>query len=318
MIYGARRRGTSPPGVTPASRRPRMNGAEVGQGMSEREMEGRVCVVTGATAGLGQAAAVELARRGATVVLLAQSAERAERTRAEVARAAGHDRVDVVLADLSVQAQVREAAARIAERWPAVHVLINNAGVYTRRREETVDGIERQLAVNHLAPFLLTGLLLDRLRVGAPARVVTLSSGAHHYAAVRWDDLGMRRGYNGLRQYSNTKLFNVLFTRELARRVAATRVTANALHPGVVATSLLFGGWAPLRLLKPFIRTPERGARTIVWLSSSPQVAGMTGGYYRDERPARVSAAARDDAAARRLWEASEQMTGSGGEGVME
>jgi retinol dehydrogenase-14 len=278
--------------------------------MSERGMEGRVCVITGATAGLGQAAAMELARRGATVVLVARSAERAGRTRAEVARAAGHDRVGVVLADLSIQAQVRAAAAEIAERWPAVHVLINNAAVYTRRREETADGIELQLAVNHLAPFLLTNLLLDRLRAGAPARVVTMSSGAHRYGVIRWDDLGMRRGYNGLRQYSSTKLFNVLFTRELARRVPAAQVTANAMHPGVVGTALLFGGWAPLRLLKPFIRTPEQGARTTVWLASSPEVKGMTGGYYRDERPARVSPAAADDAAARRLWEISERMTG--------
>lgn len=278
--------------------------------MSERGMEGRVCVITGATAGMGRAAAMELARRGATVVLVARSAERAERTRAEVARAAGPDRVGVVLADLSVQAQVRAAAAQIAERWPAVHVLINNAAVYTPRREETADGIEMQLAVNHLAPFLLTNLLLDRLRAGAPARVVTMSSGAHRYAGVRWDDLEMRRGYNGLRQYSNTKLFNVLFTRELARRVPAGEVTANAMHPGVVGTALLFGGWAPLRLLKPFIRTPEQGARTTVWLAASPEAEGMTGGYYRNERPARVSPAARDDAAARRLWEVSERMTG--------
>lgn len=284
--------------------------------MSERGMEGRVCVVTGATAGLGQAAAMELARRGATIVLVARNGERAERTRAEVARAAGHDRVHVALADLSVQAQVRAAAALVAERWPEVHVLVNNAAVYTRRREETADGIEMQLAVNHLAPFLLTSLLLDRLRAGAPARVVTLSSGAHRHADFRWDDLGMRRGYNGLRQYSNTKLFNVLFTRELARRVPAAQVTANALHPGVVGTSLLFGGWAPLRLLKPFIRTPEQGARTTVYLASSPEVAGMTGGYYRDERPARVFPAALDDAAARRLWEISERMTGLAGEGV--
>ena len=146
-------------------------------------IEGRVCVVTGATGGIGQAAAMELARRGATVVLVARNAERAERTRAEAVRAAGHDRVGVVLADLSVQSQVRAAAARILERWPAVHVLINNAGLYTRRREESADGIEMQLAVNHLAPFLLTNLLLDRLRASAPARVVAISSGAHHLRA---------------------------------------------------------------------------------------------------------------------------------------
>jgi NAD(P)-dependent dehydrogenase (short-subunit alcohol dehydrogenase family) len=273
-------------------------------------MQGRVCVVTGATAGIGQAAATELARRGATVVLVARSAERAERTRAQVVRAAGHDRVGVVLADLSVQAQVRAAAARILEQWPAVHVLINNAGVYTRRREESADGIEMQLAVNHLAPFLLTRLLLDRLRASGGARVVATSSTGHRFGRPRWDDPGMRREYNGLRQYSNTKLFNVLFTRELARRVPPPALTANALHPGVVATEILLGGWEPLRLFKRFMRTPEQGARTVVYLASSPEVAGVTGGYFKDERPARVSPKALDDDAARRLWEISEQLTG--------
>lgn len=280
------------------------------EGMNGRMMEGRVCVVTGATAGMGQAAAMELARRGATVVLVARSRERAERTRMEVMRAAGHDRVGIVLADLSAQAQVRAAAAQIPERWPAVHVLINNAAVYTRRRQESVDGIEVQLAVNHLAPFLLTNLLLERLRASAPARVVTLSSGAHRFAAPRWDDLGMRGAYNGLRQYSNTKLYNVLFTRELARRNPPPALTANAMHPGVVGTSLLLGGWAPLRLFRRWMRTPEQGARTVVYLASSPDVAAVTGEYFQDDRPARLSRAALDDDASRRLWEISARMTG--------
>jgi NAD(P)-dependent dehydrogenase (short-subunit alcohol dehydrogenase family) len=271
---------------------------------------GRVCVVTGATAGMGQVSATELASLGATVVLVARSRERAEATRAEVVRAAGHDRVDVVLADLAVQAQVRAAAAQILARHPAVHVLLNNAAVYTRRREETVDGIEVQLAVNHLAPFLLTHLLLDGLDAGAPARVVTMSSGAHHGAGFRWDDLQMRDRYNGLRQYSNTKLYNLLMTRELARRSDPARLVANAMHPGVVGTALLFGGFRPLRLLKPFMRTPEQGARTAVWLASSAQAAGVTGEYFKDERPARSSELSRDPAAARQLWEISERMTG--------
>lgn len=277
---------------------------------AETGMAGRVCVVTGATAGMGQAMATELARRGATVVLVARSPEKAARTREAVVRAAGHDRVDVVRADLSVQAQVRAAAAQIAARHPAVHVLINNAAVYTRRREATPDGVEMQLAVNHLAPFLLTNLLLDALRAGAPSRVVTLSSGAHHAGRVRWDDLGMRGSYNGLRQYGNTKLFNLLMTRELARRHPPSELAANALHPGVVGTALLFGGFAPLRLLKPFLRTPEQGAATAVYLASSPEVAGVSGEYFQDERPARTSALSRDMDAARRLWEVSARMTG--------
>ncbi|HEX2078904.1 MAG TPA: SDR family oxidoreductase [Longimicrobium sp.] len=282
----------------------------MGEGIAESGMKGRVCVVTGATSGgIGQATAAELVRRGATVVLVARSRERAERTREAVMQAGGRDRVSVVLADLSVQAQVREAAAEILERWPAVHVLVNNAAVYTPRRQETPDGIELQLAVNHLAPFLLTNLLLDGLRAGAPARVVTVSSGAHRYARLRWDDLGMRGRYHGLLQYSNTKLCNVLFTRELARRVPAAAVIANTMHPGVVGTDLLFNGWAPLRLLKPFIRTPEQGARTAVHLAAAPEVAGVTGAYFHDERETRPSAAAMDDDAARRLWEISGALT---------
>lgn len=276
----------------------------------EGVMAGRVCVVTGATAGMGQVSATELARRGATVVLVARSRERAAATREAVVRAAEHDRVEVVLADLAEQAQVRAAAAQVLERHPAVHVLLNNAAVYTRRREETADGIERQLAVNHLAPFLLTRLLMDGLRAGAPARVVTMSSGAHHGAAFRWEDLEMRDRYNGLRQYGNTKLFNLLMTRELARRHPPPALVANAMHPGVVGTALLFGGFRPLRLFKPFMRTPEQGARTAVWLASAPEAARVTGEYFKDERPARSSALSRDADAARQLWEASERMTG--------
>lgn len=273
-------------------------------------MAGRVCVVTGATAGMGEVMATELACRGATVVLVARSREKAARTREAVVRAAGHERVDVVLADLASQAQVRAAAVQVIDRHPAVHVLINNAAVYTRTRETTVDGIEMQLAVNHLAPFLLTNLLLDGLRAGAPARVVTMSSGGHRGAKPRWDDLEMRHGYNGLRQYANTKLYNLWMTRELARRHPLPALAANAMHPGVVGTSLLFGGFAPLRLFKPFLRTPEQGARTAVYLASDPAAANVTGEYFKDDRPARSSDASRDADAARRLWEISARMTG--------
>lgn len=274
-------------------------------------MEGRVCVVTGGTGGIGRAAAVELARRGATVVLVARSRERAASTAGALAAAGGRGRVHVVLADLAVQAQVRAAAAEILDRHPAVHVLVNSAAVYTRTREESPDGIELQLAVSHLAPFLLTNLLLDRLRASAPARVVTLSSGAHHSAAPRGDGLEMRIGrYRGLRQYANTKLYNLWMTRELARRHPPAELAVNAMHPGVVGTELLFGGWAPLRLLKPFIRTPEQGARTVVYLAADPEAAHVTGEYFKDERPAPISPLARDDTAARRMWEVSERMVG--------
>ena len=274
-----------------------------------RDMAGRVCVVTGASGGIGKAAAVGLARRGATVALVVRSRERGEAARHEVVRATPGADVRLVLADLSRQADVRRAADEVTAAFGAVHVLLNNAGVYTRRRQETVDGMEMQWAVNHLAPFLLTRLLLPALTASAPARVVTMSSNAHRAAHLRWDDLQMKRGrYRGLRQYCNTKLANVLFTRELARRTVGTGVTANATHPGVVATELLLGGFPPLRLLSRFMRTPEQGAATAVYLAADPAAAAVTGEYFVDSRSVQLAAPAADDEAARCLWELSEAM----------
>lgn len=274
-------------------------------------MAGRVCVVTGASGGIGKAAAAGLASRGATVVLVVRSRERGEAARDEIARATGSRAPHVVLADLSRQAEVRRAADEVRSAFGAVHVLLNNAATYTGRRNVTEDGIELQWAVNHLAPFLLTNLLLPALAAARPARVVTVSSNAHHSAVLRWDDLQMKRGfYRGLRQYCNTKLANLLFTRELARRAAADGVTANALHPGVVATELLLGGFPPLRLVRRWMRTPEQGAATAVHLATDPSVATVTGEYFIDERPVPPSPAAIDDESARRLWALSEEMVG--------
>ena len=275
------------------------------------EMTGRICVVTGASGGIGKATAAGLARRGATVVLVVRSRERGDAARDEIARATGSRDLRLVLADLSRQADVRRAAAEVLAAFGAVHVLVNNAGVYTFRRQETVDGIEMQWAVNHLAPFLLTKLLLPGLTAGRPARVVAVSSNAHRSAVLRLDDVQMKRGlYRGLRQYCNTKLANVLFTRELARRAAASGVTANAMHPGVVATELLLGGFPPLRLVSRFMRTPEQGAAAAVYLAADPAAAAFTGQYFIDSRPVPPSLQAMDDEAARRLWELSEQMVG--------
>ena len=276
-------------------------------------MAGRVCVVTGASGGIGKAAAGGLAARGATVVLVVRSRERGEAARGEIARATGSRALHVVLADLSRQAEVRRAADEVRSAFGAVHVLLNNAATYTGRRRETEDGIELQWAVNHLAPFLLTNLLMPALAAARPARVVTVSSNAHRSAVLRWDDLQMKRGfYRGLRQYCNTKLANLLFTRELARRAVGDGVTANALHPGVVATELLLGGFPPLRLVRRWMRTPEQGAATAVHLATDPAVAGVTGEYFIDNRPVPPSPAATDDESARRLWQISEEMVGLG------
>ncbi len=273
-------------------------------------MAGKVCVVTGAGAGIGRAAATALARMGARVGMVSRSHERGEAARAQVVRESGSAAVDLFPADLSARNEVRRLASEIRERYERLDVLVNNAAVYTRERTLSPDGIELQFAVNHLAPFLLTGLLLDVLERSAPSRVVTVSSEAHRPVKLRWDDLQGERRYRGLRAYGTAKLGNLLFTRELARRTAGTGVAANAVHPGVVGTELLFGGWAPLRLLKRFMRTPEQGARVVVRLASAPELEGVTGRYFREEGEIRPSAAALDDEAARRLWRVSEELTG--------
>ena len=276
----------------------------------DQGLSGRVCVVTGASGGIGQAAALGLARRGATVALVARRADAGEAARAAVVRESGRTDVHLLMADLSAQAQVRQLAAEVAARFGKVDVLVNNAAVYTARRKTSEDGIEMQWAVNHLAPFLLTHLLMDALRAAGGARVVSLSSHAHRSARMDWEDLQMERRYRGYGMYARTKLANLLFTRELARRTAGTGITANAMHPGVVATRLLMNGFPPIRLVRRFLRTPEQGAATAVWLASSPDVAEVTGRYFKDEQPVDPAPAALDDEAARRLWRWSEEMTG--------
>ena len=273
-------------------------------------MAGRTCVVTGANAGIGRETALALARMGARVGMVSRSRERGAAARAEVARESGNGAVELFVADLSARAEVRRLAAEIRERYDRLDVLVNNAAVYTAKRTLSPDGIELQLAVNHLAPFLLTNLLLDLLVRSAPARVVTVSSEAHRGVRLEWEDLEGERRYRGLRAYRAAKLANLLFTRELARRMAAAGVAANAAHPGVVGTELLFGGWGPLRLLKRFLKTPEEGARVIVRLASAPELEGVTGRYFREEGEIRPSAAALDDEAAGRLWRVSEELAG--------
>jgi NAD(P)-dependent dehydrogenase (short-subunit alcohol dehydrogenase family) len=275
-------------------------------------MKGKICVVTGATSGIGKAAATALAGLGATVVLVGRDRGRTEAVAAEIG-SAGASPPQTQIADLASMEQVRGLAERLAglER---IDVLINNAGLVLRERRITPDGFEHVFAVNHLAPFLLTNLLLPKLTGSAPARVVTVTSDAHSAARLDLDDPNLERGWDSWRSYANSKLANILFTRELARRLDGTGVTANCAHPGVVRTG--FGRDArPLLKLgitigRAFMLSPERGADTIVYLASSPDVAEQTGGYYVKRQLREPSAAARDDAAARKLWEISEKMTG--------
>jgi retinol dehydrogenase-12 len=276
-------------------------------------MTGRVCLITGSTGGIGRAAALALARLGATAILVARDRARGEAALAAVRAASPAGRGDLLVADLSSQAEVRRLAGEVAARHSALHVLVNNAGAIYGRRETTVDGIERTLATNHLASFLLTALLLDRLQASAPARVVTVSSDAHFGARLDLDHLEKGR-YRSFRAYKQSKLANILFTRELARRLAGRGVTANCLHPGVVATGFARGGSAlfrlGFRLATPFMLTPEQGADTIVYLASAPEVAEVSGEYFERRRIKRPSAAAEDAAAGRRLWEISGALTG--------
>jgi retinol dehydrogenase 12 len=276
-------------------------------------MNGKVCVVTGATSGIGKAAAIALARAGAHVVIVGRDRARTEATQVEVAAVAAGAMPHTQIADLSSMAQVRALAERLGglER---IDVLINNAGFVASQRRVTEDGFEEVFAVNHLAPFLLTNLLRGKLTASAPARVITVTSDAHTAARLDLDNLNLERGWDSWRSYSNSKLANILFTRELARRLEGTGVTANCAHPGVVRTG--FGRDASpllrigLTIARPFLLSPERGASTIVYLATSSDVANATGGYYVKSQLREPSKAARDEATARRLWELSEELTG--------
>jgi NAD(P)-dependent dehydrogenase (short-subunit alcohol dehydrogenase family) len=274
-------------------------------------MDGEVCVVTGATSGIGKATAIALARLGAQVVLVGRDRGRGEATAADLA-AAGASPPRLEIADLASMAQVRALAGRLGA-LERIDVLVNNAGLMAGQRRVTADGFDEVFAVNHLAPFLLTGLLLGKL-TAAPARVITVTSEAHAGARLDLADPQLEHGWDSWRAYANSKLANILFTRELARRMAGTGATANCAHPGVVRTRFGREARLPMRaavtLARPFLRSPQRGASTIVYLAASPEVAGATGGYYVKCQRREPSAAARDDAAARRLWQLSEELTG--------
>ncbi len=278
------------------------------------DMHGRVCVVTGASSGIGKATARELAKMGATVVLVCRNRERAEATRIEICAATGNDSVDFVLADLSSQAEIRRLAQALLERYPQIHVLINNAGVVNLKRSTTVDGVETVFAVNHLAYFLLTHLLLEHLVASEPARIVNVASHAHRWSTLNFNDLQNERTYRPFVVYGQTKLCNILFTRELAHRIAEAGVTANCVHPGGVATGLGWnnGRWAVLiaKTLRPFFLTPEQGADTVIYLATSPEVTGVNGKYFCNRRELQPSKAAQDDNAAQRLWRISAELTG--------
>ena len=277
-------------------------------------MEGKTCLVTGATSGIGKAAARELARLGATVVVAGRNPEKCAATVQDIRRQTGNPSVDFLLADLSSQQQVRRLAEEFKGRYPRLEVLVNNAGAIMLSRRQSVDGIEMTFALNHLSYFLLTGLLLDSLIDSSPSRVVNVSSIAHQKATIDFEDLQGTQRYRGMRAYGRSKLANLLFTFELARRLEGTGVTANAVHPGLVATGLLTNNGLAGRLINLGLRVAGKGvaagAETVVYLAASPGVAGVTGQYFVERKPVASSQASRDAATAGRLWRISAEMTG--------
>jgi len=287
-------------------------------------MNGKVVVITGANTGIGMETAIGIASMGAATVLACRNQEKGASAAAEVKKRSGNDDVHLVALDLADLASVRDCAATIVNQWPRLDVLVNNAGGMWSKRSTTVQGFEQHFGVNHLGHFYLTNLLLPRLKSSAPARVINLSSVGHNWSVfgMRWTDMQFNRFYYSMGAYSQSKLANILFTRGLARRLDPAVVTANAAHPGPVRSG--FGMDGDLRgiegllnlAVRPFEISAAAGARTSIFLAMDPSVAGKTGGYWARSRPARMSMAARSDAAAERLWSESQRLLESVGFGL--
>jgi NAD(P)-dependent dehydrogenase (short-subunit alcohol dehydrogenase family) len=276
------------------------------------KMDGKITVVTGSNTGIGKETARGLAEQGATVVLAVRDVEKGKAAQQDIQGTTGNANVAVMPLDLASAASIRAFARAFEAAYPRLDVLVNNAGVWTRTQSQTADGFESTFGVNHLGTFLLTRELLPRLRAAAPARVVNVSSDLHYRAHLDWSDLQFeRRGYSGVQAYNESKLCNVLFTAELAERLAADRITVNALHPGVVGTDLTrelprVVAW----VWKKFTLTPAEGARTSIYLATSPEVEGVTGKYFAKSREKPASADGRDRDAQKRLWSMSEELLG--------
>jgi retinol dehydrogenase 12 len=281
---------------------------------SANTMHGKICVVTGATSGLGLVTAQALSRQAATVIVVGRNPERGIATVSRIQRETGNSAVESMIADLSAQGQVRQLATELQRRFSRLDVLVNNAGALFARRQLSQDGVEMTFALNHLAYFLLTNLLLDPLKASTSARIVNVSSEAHRGARLDFADLQGERNYGGYRAYARSKLANILFTYELARRLEGTGIVANALHPGFVATnfgrnnrSFTAGLFRILQLVAAI--SPEEGAQTIIYLATSPQVNGITGEYFVKQKAVRSSQVSYDRAAAERLWQISAELT---------
>jgi len=277
------------------------------------EMSGRVCMITGTTSGIGKATAIGLAKMGATVVMVSRNEVRLRATADDIKKTTKNESIDFLVADLSSQESIHKLSEDFRAKYQNLHVLINNAGIFGHRTL-SVDGIDKLFAVNYLAPFLLTNLLLDVLKVSAPSRVVNVSSGAHSSGRINFEDLqGTRRSMMGA--YGNSKLALILFTYELAKKMRGTGVTVNALNPGPVATpmgdhpSLPFIMRLRIKILKPFLASPDKGAQPSIYLASSPEVAGVNGKFFEKSKETKSSEESYDEAIGQRLWEVSAELT---------
>ena len=276
-------------------------------------MQGKVCMVTGANSGIGKATALALAQMGATVVMVCRDRARGEEARREITTKSSHNAADLLQADLSSQQSIRQLVEHFEHHYTHLHVLINNAGAAFPGRRETVDGLEMTFAVNYLAPFLLTNLLLEVLKASAPARIVNVSSGSHEAGYIKLDNLQSKNPYGSMKVYGQAKLAVVLFTYELARRLEGMGVTVNCLHPGFVATHFGQSGAGPavrllVKLIGSFGMSPEKGAKTSIYLASSPEVEGVTGNYFVKSIPRRSAAISYDESLQRHLWEQSAKL----------
>ena len=283
-------------------------------------IEGKTCLITGSTSGIGKEIAIGLAKMKANVILVGRNKTKCQATLEEIRRNVSintnKNRVSYLLADLSSQASIHQLANEFLETYESLDVLVNNAGVFLSRRITTVDGIEYTFAVNHLAPFLLTSLLFERIKASSPSRIITTSSVAHRGAYINFDNLQFERGrYNGVEAYRQSKLANILFTKELARRSRGSGVTSNCFHPGGVRTNLVQSSawyyrliWA---IINPFLANPKKGADTAIYLASSSEVAEISGKYFVNKKPVRPSRLADDYDTAARLWKISEELTGN-------
>lgn len=279
-------------------------------------MQNKLCMVTGANSGIGKATAMELAKQEAYVVMVCRDEDKAEKARQDIIEKTGNIGIEVMLADFAYQYEIRELADHFNSKFEELDVLVNNAGMIPSKREETIDGIEKTFAVNHLGPFLLTNLLMDALKSASKARIVNVSSEVHRLGASIFDlsDLQLEQGFTPIKAYGVSKLCNIMFTRELARRLQDTGVTANALHPGAVSTQLAEESSWLMKLFyffgTPFMRSPEKGAETPIYLAVSEEVAGVSGKYFKNKKPVKPADKALDEDLSRQLWELSEKLTG--------